>query len=127
MVVVCLIASIALYVALGDELLVHLYKSPPRSIYLLYGVSVSILLYLLLRRFNELIPDKILSGGGKIGQNTIWIYFWHIPFVNLVNEYISVWELRYVAILFLSISCFAIQYWIVRTCNYRFMNKYLVS
>ena len=68
MVVVCLIASIALYVALGDELLIHLYKSPPRSIYLLYGVSVSILLCLLLRRFNELIPNKILLGGVKLDK-----------------------------------------------------------
>lgn len=127
MVLVCLIVSMALHATLGNEILVHLYKYPPRSIYILYGVSVSILLYLSLKRLNGLIPSKLLAGGGEIGQNTIWIYFWHIPFVNFVNEYISIWELRYVVILLLSISCFALQYWIVNTCNNRFMNNYLVG
>ena len=66
-------------------------------------------------------------GGGKIGQNTIWIYFWHIPFVNIVNEYIGIWEIRYMVLLCLSISCFSIQYTIVQICHNRFLKRFLVG
>lgn len=125
-----LIAAVAIYAMQGNPLLIYPFKSPPRSVYLLYGVTISIILYLIINKIEKqgwLSFSRIALGGGKIGQNTIWIYFWHIPFVNFVNEYIGIWEIRYIVILCLSISCFAIQYILVKEFNNPFLKRYLVG
>lgn len=125
-----LIAAVAIYAMQGNPLLIYPFKSPPRSVYLLYGVTISIILYLIINKIEKqgrLSLSIIAFGGGKIGQNTIWIYFWHIPFVNTVNEYIGVWEIRYMAILSLSISCFALQYIIVGASHSHFLKRYFVG
>lgn len=125
-----LIAAVAIYAMQGNPPHIYPYKYPPRSVYLLYGVNIAVWLYWFMNKIEKqgwLSFSRIALGGGKIGQNTIWIYFWHIPFVNFVNEYIGIWEIRYIVILCLSISCFAIQYILVNDFNNPFLKRYLVG
>ena len=125
-----LIAAVAIYAMQGNPPHIYPYKYPPRSVYLLYGVNIAVWLYWFMNKIEKqgwLSFSRIPLGGGKIGQNTIWIYFWHIPFVNFVNEYIGIWEIRYIVILCLSISCFAIQYILVNDFNNPFLKRYLVG
>lgn len=126
----CLVGAVATYAIKGDPILIYPYKSPPRSVYLLYGVTISLILYFIFHKIESstrLKYSRMSLGGGKIGQNTIWIYFWHIPFVNIINENIGTWEIRYIVILCLSISCFAIQYIIVQMSHNQYLKRYLVG
>lgn len=111
----------------GDSLLINDYKTPPRTLYLAYGMFVSILLYYIVKHFTERLSRIILGGGKWLGQNTIWIYFWHIPFISIVNSNIPYWTLRYICILAISIGLFYLQYAFVQKTSISFFKKYLVG
>lgn len=62
-----LIAAVAIYAMQGNPLQIYPFKSPPRSVYLLYGVTISIMLYLLINRIEKqgrLSLCRIAFGGG---------------------------------------------------------------
>ncbi|MBR1838318.1 MAG: acyltransferase [Bacteroidaceae bacterium] len=56
------------------------FKYPPRALFLLYGMTASVILYLLLARLQR-APRWLLF----IGGNTGWIYLWHIFVVQSVS------------------------------------------
>lgn len=61
-----------------------IYKYPPRLYWSLYGVAISTILYGLRNRLYVFLSFFRLSNLLVfIGQHTLWIYFWHIPFVYL--------------------------------------------
>ena len=58
------------------------YKYPPQSYYLIYGAAVSVILWFCKNLINKIIlACKLSSLALFVGQNTIWIYLWHMPFV----------------------------------------------
>lgn len=103
------------------------YKYPPHAYYIIYGCCISVLLYCI--RFVEPVKNAVnkMQWAIFVGQNTIWIYFWHILFLLLVGRIIHYWLLKYVVVYALSVLAFLLQYKIVKKLNYKFLNKYFVG
>jgi fucose 4-O-acetylase-like acetyltransferase len=63
------------------------FKYPPSIYFLSYALSISIALWLLVRKYLavldklKLVKDAIMF----IAQNSIWVYLWHIPFITLIH------------------------------------------
>ena len=62
-----------------------------------------------------------------IGQNTIWIYLWHMPLVLVTNYLIKDWWLKYPIVFGVSFGIFYIQYILVKKTNNKLLNKYLLG
>lgn len=81
----------------GNFWQVSSFKYPPQLYYVMYGVVMSILMYLI-------FEGKVLERGNSqllfIARNTIWIYLWHIPFVQITGLFLHEWYLRYVIVYF---------------------------
>lgn len=77
-----------LYWMIFDKLLfTQQFKYPPRSYYLSYAVFISCLIWMVSAKIiNYLRRLNILSIILFIGQNSIWIYLWHIPLVEVVDS-----------------------------------------
>ena len=76
----------------------QLYKYPPRSYYIIYGIIVSIILFLspLDKIFQKIKKvSKLIS---FISKHSLWIYLWHIPFVILLNVFLNedLWALKWI-------------------------------
>ena len=100
------------------------YKYPPHAYYIIYGLFCCCLLWGLQKMFSKM-DNRICR---FIGKNTIWIYLWHIPIVTFCNAMFDMWYVRYIICVTVSLSMFALQYFIsVRYLkNYKF-SKYLVG
>lgn len=90
---------------------INAYKYPPTHIFILYGALVSALLWSFLPVLKPLSERTFVL---FVGQNTIWIYLWHILFVILSYSLFDVWVYRYLLAYFGSISVYAMQYQIVK-------------
>ena len=86
------------------------FKYPPYRYFIIYGVCVSLLLWVS-RDFLKFLSDNkcVLF----VGQNTIWLYLWHIPFVYIANSFIDGWAIRYVFVYFGAFVVFFLQFVIV--------------
>ena len=64
-----------------------------------------------------------------IGQNTIWIYFWHILFLLLVGKITNFWIIKYIVVFSFSIFAYYIQFTIVKRIMKKndFINKYFIG
>lgn len=103
------------------------YKYPPRPIFILYGTTASLLLWYCNRFLREFANIKFFS---FVGSNTIWIYLWHIPFVNFVNDNLNNALARFVVVYLGAIIVFSIQYYLVMHLSSNkdsFWRKYLVG
>ncbi len=88
------------------------YKYPPQWYFLIYGLLCSVLLCSYVSRLpRSLIENKILV---FIGQNSIWLYLWHIPFIKISNFMFSEWYIRWGFILFFSLIVYLVQYKIAK-------------
>ncbi len=76
----------------GGNWHVNDYKYPPKLYYVVYGGVVSIALYLFLKSKKTLCEHSLFL---FIAHNTIWIYLYHIPFVQLTGLIFSEWYVRY--------------------------------
>lgn len=97
----------------NTSLEINNYKYPPQPYYIVYGLFVCSLLWIL-QKWISTISCKLCK---FIGQNTIWIYLWHIPIVTLCNALMDNWIIKYVVCFTLSFIIFRIQFYLV--------NKYL--
>lgn len=73
--------SILLYFLIESEFHnIQYYKYPPRVPYIIYGVFVSLFLFMLLKNIIKVdkIPNKIKTMIIYISKNSLTIYFWHI-------------------------------------------------
>lgn len=88
------------------------WKYPPQLYFLLWGTTASAVLWGLRRFWGPLLACRPVL---FIGQNTIWLYLWHIPFIPFINDSMSGcwWGLRLLAIYALSLVLCTIQYRIV--------------
>lgn len=98
------------------------YKYPPYSYYVLYGVFVCCLLWLLSKLLVRLLGNRFFL---FIGQNTIWIYFYHIPLLLFTSN--VPWIYRYVLVYTISVSLFSLQYRLYRCWKekYPFMRYFI--
>ena len=113
----------------GWNIFLHIndYKYPPTNVFVVYGIIISILLYMLVSLRKKTILNPLVS---FISRNSIWIYLWHIPIVSLMvkMDFLSSWMIKY-AIAYVGALClYTVQYKIVNTVEnkhqYRFL-KYL--
>ena len=92
------------------------FKYPPHSYFLIYGLLVSAILWKSRIFLSNLTKIKLFT---FIGENTIWIYIWHIVFVSFANIYIENWMIKYILVISLAVLVYYIQYSIVN----RLLNK----
>ena len=100
------------------------YKYPPYGYYLLYGLIASALLLCakpLLRKLSE------IKAFAYLGQNTCWIYLWHIPFVLLADKFTDVWWIKFIMIYAGAVIVYTIQRSIILRLPFlKGLQKYLV-
>ena len=83
------------------------YKYPPQVYFIIYGAAASVILWLIKNVINKVIICMRLSSLATfIGQNSIWIYLWHIPLVLFMSPYIENWFARYIAVFGFAIFIF---------------------
>ena len=100
------------------------YKFPPRPYFIVYGSFISIILWLTKRWWEWIAGNELIV---FVGQNTIWIYLWHMPFALFATVYMYNWVFKYVFVYSLALLLFWIQYKIVRNINNTLINKYLLG
>lgn len=126
---VCAASGVLCYLANnGLPLAPSAYKYPPQFYFLVYGSLVSVILWCFRDKIANLIDFlKLTSAVTFIGQNTIWIYLWHIPFVMLFKETIDNWFLRYAVIYGCALAVFKLQTLLVRRIAQHNVNKYFLG
>lgn len=107
------------------------FKYPPRSYFLLWGITVSCLLWMTSRWWTCVLDNKFFS---FIGRNTIWIYLWHIPFINMVvGGPFDGWNpvVKYVFVYGSALCIYCVQYTLVRLADKRWpenkITKYFIG
>lgn len=110
----------------GHNYAINRYKYPPCWHFVLYGLFMSILLYLIVRKCRLNRINKWIQ---LIGSNTIWLYFYHILFVQTFENVNMHWVTRYFAVYILSATVTLLQIFIAdylysKIKHYHFL-KYL--
>lgn len=77
------------------------YKYPPNGIYVIYGILISTLLYLVVsyHKFASFFENRLIL---FFSSNSMWLYLIHIPFVILCHSLAIIWYLAFPFILFSS-------------------------
>lgn len=114
--------SIILLLVLTPSFNISSYKFPPHPVFITYGVSASIIIWQLRGIWGRLLQSKMSQPLIFTGQNTIWIYLWHIPFVYflygiefswLKNDVFDLhWIIRVLIAFGLSYTIMKIQYYL---------------
>ncbi len=100
------------------------FKYPPRGYYLIYGVSISYILWYFRHEILKIFNNRLFV---FIGQNTLWLYFYHIIFVELANKTLSGWLVRFIFVVVFSVLFYSIQYYIVKRFFHKSWAKYLIG
>lgn len=100
------------------------YKFPPQLYYITYGTLVSTFLWCIRPLWRNFTKFKAAI---FIGQNTIWIYLWHMPLALFATVFMHNWILKYIIVYCLAIICFGIQFQIVKKISNNKLTKYLVG
>lgn len=86
MLLVFLIGMVWLWRAHGMVVPTQEFKYPPRIYYLSYGLFVASLAWLcaarILKWVDGTVPGRFLD---FLSQNSIWVYLWHIPFIEIIR------------------------------------------
>lgn len=108
----------------GGIMSVNSYKYPPQALYLLYGAAMAFIAVWVAKYFSRKvrIPKWILF----IGQNTIWIYLYHIPLVQLTGLTGLSWFRRYAIVYALATLIVLLQNLIVFRFKFKH-HKYFVG
>lgn len=97
----------------GKTLLVfNHFKYPPQSYYLLYGITCSMICYLFIVKCKLYRYFEVFS---FIGRNTIWIYLYHIPLIQITHIFNIAWFPRYLIVYGFSFLLCYIQVKVVMT------------
>ncbi len=90
------------YIKTGAVKNMAIFKYPPRIYFLSYGVFMSILLIeIASRKHLQVYDNKLVT---FIGKSTLWIYLWHILFLNLFDWFgvLKCWWIRFIILVLLS-------------------------
>lgn len=101
-------------------------KYPPQAYFLFYGLLMSLVCYAIC--FYTKIGKYTNAICRFIGSNTIWIYLYHIPLVQITKILSLHWSLRYVISYVLAVAICYVQVYIIeklRKYNDRKIYKYL--
>jgi peptidoglycan/LPS O-acetylase OafA/YrhL len=90
-------------------------------------MCVSCLLWLTSGLWKRLLDNSLFA---FIGRNTIWIYLWHIPFVNIVvkgpfDAWHPLW--KYIFVYVAALCIYALQYKIVGMVRKRWPNNVITK
>lgn len=106
----------------GGGISINNHKYPPTDLFLFYGILMSVvsvcLVELLTKKFR--IQDVVLF----FGQNTIWIYLYHIPLIQFTGFMGLHWLTRYIVVYLIAAAVVFLQNLIVLRFNTPFL-KYL--
>ena len=100
------------------------FKTPPHSYYIVYGCFVSVVLWQMKTKISKWLTNKYFI---LLGQNTIWIYLWHMPLALVSNRISDSWTIRYIFVYGCAIFIFMIQRSFVNKINSDFARKYLLG
>ena len=100
------------------------FKTPPHSYYIVYGCFVSVILWQMKAIISKWSINKYFI---LLGQNTIWIYLWHMPFALVSNKINDSWLIRYLFVYGAAIFMFMLQRSIVNKTSSDFAKKYLLG
>jgi peptidoglycan/LPS O-acetylase OafA/YrhL len=76
----------ALYLQTGSFVPTQNFKYPPTAYYLSFALAVSVLLWALSARLVQWVGQAKLGALVQfMAQNSIWVYLWHIPMLDLVS------------------------------------------
>ena len=100
------------------------FKTPPHSYYIVYGCFVSVVLWQMKTKISKWLTNKYFI---LLGQNTIWIYLWHMPLALVSNRISDSWTIRYMFVYGCAIFIFMIQRSFVNKINSDFARKYLLG
>ncbi len=94
-------------------------KYPPQLYFLMWGMLISGILWFTRKCWTPLLDRKLFT---FIGRNTIWIYLWHIPFVNMVvggpfDGWHPLW--KYIFVYAAALCVYAVQYRLVTSAQKR--------
>lgn len=106
-----LLSLITYYFTYGFPIDISVFKYPPTSYFLVYGIFVSVVLWGLRYYLSALSKNAFVL---FVGKNTIWIYLWHILLVTLSFKLFDLWFMRYAFVYFGSIALYYVQYMIVQ-------------
>lgn len=102
---ICAAIFICWYIQNG-EMPINNYKYPPRFLYIVYGCIMPLILWWTRRLFRfeaaetkGKISKYVLRYLVFVGQNTLWLYLWHIPLVLFSNHFINQWYIKYFVVL----------------------------
>ena len=94
-------------------------KYPPQLYFLMWGMLISGILWFSRKWWTPFMDNKVFT---FIGRNTIWIYLWHIPFVNMVvggpfDGWHPLW--KYIFVYAAALCIYAVQYRLVSAAQKR--------
>lgn len=102
-------------------------KYPPQLYFLVWGMFISGILWFTRKWWTKVMDNRFFT---FIGQNTIWIYLWHIPFVNIVvkgpfDAWHPLW--KYIFVYVAALCIYALQYKIVGMVRKRWPNNVIAK
>lgn len=95
-----------------SELSLLPYKYPPQLPYILYGLTLSCLLFLVGKHLLWFLGNRLTTW---IGGNTIWIYLWHIFSIRFFARISNVWLIQYIIVYTSALLIYALQYWMTNS------------
>ena len=122
-----LASSSFMYVLGGGNLLnINVLKYPPQAYFLFYGLFMSLVCHAVC--CHTCLVRHVPALCRFIGMNTIWIYLYHIPLIQITGILSLPWWLRYVAVYAVSVAVTYVQIRIVNRLRLRYdsaIYKYL--
>lgn len=100
------------------------YKYPPRLYFMAYGAVASVACFLTMRSKPLRRKTHLVT---FIGQNTIWIYLWHIPLIQLTGMLHLAWHVRFLLVYVLSVAVVWVQVALVNHCQTTHKNLTLLK
>lgn len=114
--IIAMLIYLAIYLLIekpDNFLKINNFKYPPQSIYIIYGIIMSIISYKVILRLPLIQKNSVCN---FIGMNTIWIYLYHIPLIQLTGMLPNIpWWCRYIIVYVISTAICYIQ---IRLVNY---------
>ncbi len=80
------IGAITLWVMSGQAVQTQNFKYPPQIYYLSYAIFVSIVIWILSEKLSMVLERFHISSAIQfIARNSLWIYLWHIPLIEIIT------------------------------------------
>ena len=85
--VICSAVGVALYAVSGKFIFTQEFKYPPSLYYLSYALGVSGVVWLTADGLLAMIKSmRLLKPVLFVAQNSLWIYLWHMPMVDIIQR-----------------------------------------